>query len=167
MPEPDAEQARFERLLVENYRMVYRVAYAAVGNAADAEEVTQDAFLRAYRKMVTLREPEKFRGWIARMAWRLGLNRRRSIFRTMRRDWAWHGSRPACANPETDAARAEWTGRIEQQIAALPEKLRAVVVLTAIDGLDAAAVAAILKIPVGTVRSRLFLARRTLLGAIR
>jgi RNA polymerase sigma-70 factor (ECF subfamily) len=77
MPGANAELAQFERLLRETHRIVYRVAYTVLTNAADAEEVTQDAFLRAHRKFSSLRDPQKFRAWVARASWRLALNRRR------------------------------------------------------------------------------------------
>jgi RNA polymerase sigma-70 factor (ECF subfamily) len=50
----------------ESHRLVYQVAYSVPGSAADAEEVTQDTFLTAYRKFDSLRDPERFRPWVAR-----------------------------------------------------------------------------------------------------
>ena len=75
MPGQDPDLAGFERLLRDNHRTVFQVAYAVLANAADAEEVTQDAFLRAHQKFSSLRDPRKFRAWVARMSWRLALNR--------------------------------------------------------------------------------------------
>ncbi len=89
MPGADPGLEGFERLLRDTHRTVFQVAYAVLANAADAEEVTQDAFLRAYQKFSSLRDPQKFRGWVARMSWRLALNRRRADFRALRRDGAW------------------------------------------------------------------------------
>jgi len=51
----------FERRLRETQRVVYQIAYGVLGNEADAEDVSQDVFLRAYRKLGGLRDPEKFR----------------------------------------------------------------------------------------------------------
>ena len=68
-PEPDA--AEFEQHVREFGRTVFQVAYSVLGNTADAEDVTQDAFLRAYRKSSSLRDPAKFGAWVARMSWRL------------------------------------------------------------------------------------------------
>ncbi|PYT32151.1 MAG: hypothetical protein DMG57_02860 [Acidobacteria bacterium] len=76
MPGQDPDLADFERLLRDTHRTVFQVAYAVLANPADAEEVTQDAFLRAYKKFSSLRDPQKFRAWVARMSWRLALNRR-------------------------------------------------------------------------------------------
>ena len=77
MPRPGLDRVDFERLMREAYRLVYQIAYSALGNGADAEEVTQDAFLIAYEKIGSLRDPEKFRPWVARAGWQLALNRRR------------------------------------------------------------------------------------------
>ncbi len=161
---PDGERVDFERRLGESRRLVFQIAYSALASAADAEEVAQEVFLRAYRKLKTLREPEKFRAWVARMSWRLALNRLRASRRTLARDTAWFectASPPASA--ETLAAEREFRGRLRQEIDRLPEKLRSVLLLSAIDEQDARSVAAILEIPEGTVRSRLHLARKQLL----
>src|SRR6266404_9794648 len=166
MPGANAELAQFERLLRETHRIVYRVAYTVLTNAADAEEVTQDAFLRAYRKFSSLRDPQRFRAWVARTSWRLALNRRRGDLRAAQRDGAWLNSRPAASNPESEAAGREFESRLQGQIAGLPDKLRSVLLLSAMEDLDAATVAAILNIPEGTVRSRLHLARRRLMKTL-
>ena len=50
----------FERLMRENQRVVYQIAFGVLGNAVDAEDVTQDAFVRAFEKLTSLREPERF-----------------------------------------------------------------------------------------------------------
>lgn len=156
--------ADFERRLRESERVVYQVAYSVLGNAADAEEVTQDVFLRAYRKLSSLRDPQKFRAWVARMSWRLALNRQRAFARARRRDTAWfENASPPAASVETLAAAGEFHSRLRNEINRLPEKLRAVLLLSAIEGLDTRGVAALLKIPEGTVRSRLHLARKQLL----
>ena len=166
MPGPDPELSNFEQLLRDNHRTVYQVAYAVLVNAADAEEVTQDAFLRAYQKFSSLRDPHKFRAWVARMSWRLALNRRRTDLRAMQRDTMWFGGQPAPADPEVEAATGELKLQIQKSITRLPEKLRSVLLLCAIKELDARTVGEILKIPEATVRTRLYLARRQLLKAL-
>lgn len=163
MAGPEADLADFERLLRETHRTVYQVAYSVLANSADAEEVTQEAFLRAYQKFSSLRQPQKFRAWVARMSWRLALNRRRADSRALRRDSAWLAGQAAVNDPEAQAAGREFAFHLRQEIARLPEKLRSVLLLSAIEGLDAHAVAGILEIPEGTVRSRLYLARQHLL----
>jgi len=167
MTEPDSNSSDFERLLQETYRMVYQIAYSALANAADAEEVAQDVFLRAHHKLSSLHDRQKFRAWVGRMSWRLALNRLRSQSRSIRRDSAWLALQPPPADPESEAAQREFAQRLTREIAHLPEKLRAVLLLSSVEGLDAGAIAATLGIPEGTVRSRLFLARRRLLEVLR
>jgi RNA polymerase sigma-70 factor (ECF subfamily) len=150
----------------ESYRLVYQIAYSVLGNAPDAEEVAQDTFLTAYEKIASLRDPERFRPWVARASWRLALNRRRGNSRAMGRDNAWVASRPALGDPEAQAAEQEFEARLRVQVDRLPEKLRAVVLLIGVEEMDVRAVAGILNIPEGTVRSRLHLARRQLLREV-
>jgi RNA polymerase sigma-70 factor (ECF subfamily) len=166
MPEPPDHTQDFERLLHETYRMVFQIAYSVLSNTADAEEVAQDAFWQAYRRRASLRDPRSFRSWVGRMSWRLALNRRRSILRSVLRDGDWLRTRPQHADGESQAQAREFAARVQQHIARLPEKLRAVLLLSAIEDLDAASIGAILKIPEGTVRSRLHLARRQLLKEV-
>lgn len=166
MQKPDSDRVDFERLMRESYRLVYRIAYSVLGNSADAEEVTQDAFLAAYEKIGSLRHIEKFRPWVARAGWRLALNRRRGTTRAMGRDGAWVADRPVAEDPEAGAAEREFEARVRAQVGLLPEKLRAVVLLIGVEEMDVRTVAGILNIPEGTVRSRLHLARRKLLREV-
>ena len=128
--------------------------------------MTQDAFLRAYKKFSSLRDPQKFRAWVARMSWRLALNRRRSNFRALRRDGSWFRSRSVPNDPEAEASAREFESRLQEHIAGLPEKLRSALLLSAVQGLDARTVGIILNVPEATARSRLFLARRQLLKTL-
>jgi RNA polymerase sigma-70 factor (ECF subfamily) len=154
----------FERRLRETQRVVYQIAYGVLGNNADAEDVSQDVFLRAYRKLGGLRDPEKFRAWVARMSLRLALNHQRAADRAQRRNSSWYKNtaRPA-ASAETEVAARDFQSRLRDEIHCLPEKLRSVLLLSAVDGLDTRKVADILGIPQGTVRSRLHSARKHLL----
>jgi RNA polymerase sigma-70 factor (ECF subfamily) len=150
----------------ESYRLVYQIAYSVLGNPADAEEVTQDAFLAAYQKLGALRDADKFRPWVARTGWRLAVNRRRGAVRAMGRDSAWIADRQVSEDPEGRAGEREFEARLRARVDSLPEKLRAVVLLIGVEEMDVRTVAGILEIPEGTVRSRLHLARRQLLREV-
>jgi RNA polymerase sigma-70 factor, ECF subfamily len=157
------DTSEFEQRLRECHRVVYQVAFGVLGDRADAEEVVQDAFLRAYQKLSSLREPKKFRGWVARMGFRLALNRRRSLARARRRDTSWlEMSAPNADNVETIVTQREFQLRLRREIEHLPEKLRAVLLLSAVEELNMCDIADLLGIPEGTVRSRLHLARKEL-----
>jgi len=156
----------FERLVRENQRVVYQIAYGLLGNAADAEDVTQDAFVRAYAKLAGLREPDRFRAWVCRIGRRLALNRIRADTRTRRREELAPGDSVYTVDVEALAEDREFQTRVQREIDLLPRKLRDVLVLCAIEDMEPSAVARLLGIPQGTVRSRLFLARKQLLRAL-
>lgn len=159
----DEHVREFEQRLMECHRVVYRVAYGVLRDRADAEEIAQEAFLRAYRKLSRLPEPEKFRAWVVRVCFRLALNRRRDLARARSRDTSWLDvSAPSPADVEALVAQREFQQRLEREIDRLPEKLHAVVVLSAVQELSTRDIARTLGIPEGTVRSRLHAARQEL-----
>ncbi len=156
----------FPARVADSQTRVFQIALGVLGNAADAEEVAQEAFLQAHRRFPTLREPARFRAWVSRIALRLSLNRYRERFRRLRREDAWQSARPAAADGAQLAADKLYLERLRHEIDRLPEKLRLVLLLSAVEGMDAREVAAVLGIPAGTVRSRLHLARKRLLEAV-
>jgi RNA polymerase sigma-70 factor (ECF subfamily) len=154
----------FAARVQEAQQRVFQIAYSVLADVADAEEVAQDAFIRAYRRLPNLREPDKFLAWVSRISFRLALNRRRDQRRRLVRDAAWYAGRP---DTVVDGARKGIDrvilDRVRMEIDRLPAKLRMVLLLSAVDGMEAREVAEVLNIPVGTVRSRLYLARKRLL----
>jgi RNA polymerase sigma-70 factor (ECF subfamily) len=155
--------ASFEQLVRLNQRTVFQIALSVVGNAADAEDVTQDAFIRAYLKFESLKEPQRFRAWVCRIARRVALNRIRSDVRFRKREERAYDDATGGVDVEAAAEDREFQRRLREEIDRLPERLRDVVLLCAIDGLEPTAVAAILGIPAGTARSRLHAGRKHLL----
>src|SRR6266478_949585 len=87
--EEQAPEAGFGERVAENQRRGFQIAYSILGNAADAEDIAQEAFLRAYQKFGSLREAEKFRGWVNRIVFRLGLTPRSGHRGRTTRDPAW------------------------------------------------------------------------------
>jgi len=156
----------FERLVRENQRVVYQVAFCVLGNDADAQDVAQDAFVRAYAKRDSLREPQRFRAWVCSIVRRLALNHVRAGTRARRReDFATRGL-PDTIDVTAVAEEREFLDRVRREADALPPKLRETLLLCAVDGLEPSDVAAMLRIPAGTVRSRLHGARKALLRAL-
>jgi RNA polymerase sigma-70 factor (ECF subfamily) len=162
----EQDLADFERLVRENQRVVYQIAYSVLGNAADAQDVTQDVFVRAHARLGSLRDPAQFRGWVCRIARHTALNRIRSDARTRRREDDAAQTAARSVDVETVAEGNAFETAVRAEIDRLPQKLRAVLLLCAIEGLEPAEVAKLLGIPPGTVRSRLHLARKRLLGAL-
>jgi RNA polymerase sigma-70 factor (ECF subfamily) len=162
---PDASLAReFEERLTDCPALAFRVALGVLRNRAEAEDVAQDALVRAYHNFNRLRDRERFRSWLVRTAWRLALDRIRARGRRQRYEDAAASVavevEAAAATAEDIAASREFESRVNAALDALPEKLRLVMVLAAIRGYDTREVAVLLDIPEGTVKSRLFLARK-------
>jgi DNA-directed RNA polymerase specialized sigma24 family protein len=65
--EAHSPEAGFGERIAENQRRVFQIAFSILGNSADAEDVAQEAFLRAYQRFTSLREAEKFRAWVDRL----------------------------------------------------------------------------------------------------
>ena len=135
-------------------------------NRADAEEVAQDAFARAFRSFGQLRDRERFRSWLTRMTWRLAVDRWRTDRRRTAREDA-IAAEPWTVSTEDVAIARERSAHVWLAIDNLPDKLRMVVVLSAIEGHDTREVAGLLDIPEGTVKSRLFSARKILAENLR
>ncbi|HVN10331.1 MAG TPA: sigma-70 family RNA polymerase sigma factor [Patescibacteria group bacterium] len=156
----------FDACLADCPKLAYRVALGVLRNTAEAEDVAQEAMIRAYRNFARLRDRERFCGWIARTAWRLALDRIRAAGRREKRETAALAAVPH-AEVEAVAASREFERHVAGAMDALPEKLRQVMVLAAIEGYNTREVASLLEIPEGTVRSRMFLARKQLAESLR
>ena len=156
----------FEQRLADCPTLAYRVALGVLRNTAEAEDVAQEAMLRAYRNFHRLRERDRFRAWLVRMAWRLAVDRIRSTGRRERRERAAIAEQVE-AGVESVAAGRELERRLELALDELPKKLRIVMVLAAIEGYDTREVAKLVGIPEGTVKSRLYLARKQLAESLR
>jgi RNA polymerase sigma-70 factor, ECF subfamily len=156
----DGLAREFEDRLVESSRLAFRVAFSVLRQREDAEDVAQEAFAKAYRSFRQLRERDRFRAWLVRMTWRMALDRQRTNRRRLARERILEVDRePTTGDEATKRDRAD---QLWRAIDALPEKLRLVIVLAGIQGHDIREVARLLDVPDGTVKSRLFLARKEL-----
>ena len=164
----DSLAREFEARLADSSALAFRVAYSVLRHRQDAEDVAQEAFAKAYRSFRHLRDRDRFRAWLVRMTWRMSLDRRRSDRRRVareERDRA--GVAGLTRHLEEQVIATERSARLWQAIDQLPEKLRVVVVLAAIEGHGVREVAALVGVPEGTVKSRLFDARRKLQELLR
>ena len=163
-----ALEREFEERVADSSTLAFRVALGVLRHREDAEDVAQDAFLRAHRAFGSLRDRDRFRAWLVRTAFRLALDRLRGEKRRVRREDAVAIEAPVRTESVEDAAaRAEVRARVSEAVDALPEKLRIVTVLAAIQEHDVASVARLLELPEGTVKSRLYLARKSLAERLR
>ena len=161
---PADTKREFEERLAECGPLAYRVARGVLRNTADAEDVAQEALLRAYSKFDRLRDRNRFRAWLVRIAFRLALDRLRSGKRRELRDTLWSQPvrQPPGATAEDLAVSNEFQAHLENALAELPEKLRLVLLLAAMEGHTIDEIASMLGISTGTVKSRIFYARRQL-----
>jgi RNA polymerase sigma-70 factor (ECF subfamily) len=153
--------AEFENRLRDSSGLAFGVAYGVLRNREDAEEVAQDAFARAFRRFHQLRDRDAFRSWLTRMTWRLAIDRWRSDRRRAAREQAVAAEAPSAATADIVDERAR-SAAVWRAIDRLADRLRIVVVLSAIEGHDTREVARLLNIPEGTVKSRMHLARKIL-----
>src|SRR5579859_2802877 len=146
-----------ERAVHDHAQVVFRIAYSVLRNHADAEDAAQEVFLRALRHRGKLAELHDTRAWLARIAWRVAIDRKRSPHQVSLDDVAADGTRilqlrADGAGAEQIAGDRQMLALIEQLIAGLPRELREVTVLATVQELSTRELAHALGIPEGTVR---------------
>jgi RNA polymerase sigma-70 factor (ECF subfamily) len=161
----DGDPLAFDEIVERHKGAVFRAALAALRNREDAEDVTQETFITAYRKLDTFRGESQLRTWLSRIAWNRSLDqRRRGRFRSYL-----HLDEPDAveiATPEADPERstlaASVHARVKREIERLPENLRDTLLLASGGDLDYGSIAEMMGVREGTVKSRVFEARAML-----
>ena len=166
----DAEA--FAGLVRAYQRQVLSVAYRLLGNTEDARDVSQDAFIRAFRSLSQLEDPSRFGPWLMRVVTNLSLNFRRSrhlrrvvsldeqpslagaVVEDKRRTEVWEG--------ETGALSEELHAEVSRAIEGLPERQRLALILFSVEGMPQKDVAQILECSIELVKWNVFQARRKL-----
>ena len=154
--------------LVERYQAaVYRVARAALRSATEADDVTQEAFIAAYRKLRDYRGDASFKTWLLAIAWNTARMQRRSAWRWLDRfrqtDDAdpLPGPRPIPSQEQALISR-DVRARVRQTVMTLSPNYREALLLSTTDDLTMEEMGAILGVPSGTVKWRLSEGRRQL-----
>lgn len=161
------EEAAFTALVQRQSRFVFRVAYAVLLNAYDAEDAVQETFLKLYRNG-GWHGLKNERAFLARAAWRVAADRRPRPERSTVTLECDSETGPACdpassePGPEQTLVGANEHAMIHAMIDALPEELRLPLVLSAFDELNSRLIGEVLGVPEGTVRTRLQRARLVL-----
>ena len=160
----------FDELVHQYYGMAYSLAYKVLNNDDDAREITQDAFVRIHKAIDSFRGDASLKTWIMRIVMRLSLNRRRNRSRSAWRrlglhhdEESVHTAVPYYQTPEAEYISQETRMQVQRLIDRLPDSLRQVVILSSFEDLSYDEIAQILNLPVGTVSSRLHVARKKLL----
>lgn len=170
------EAASFGLLVTRYQDRVHNTCWRLCGNIEDARDLTQEAFLNAFRRLGDFRLDSRFYTWLFRIAVNLAISHRRKMkYRAaipldaqQGGDGEDHASLGASIEdrqevaPDEAVAQGELRQRLASGLRILDEDHRAVVVLRDIEGLDYAQIADILSVPVGTVRSRLHRGRQEL-----
>jgi RNA polymerase sigma-70 factor (ECF subfamily) len=158
----------WEEIVDRHSDRVYRLALRLTGNRHDAEDLTQEVFVRVFRSLDTY-QPGTFEGWIHRITTNLFLDharrKQRIRFDALSDDRAerLHSELPA---PETAYADQTFDDDIERALATLPPEFRVAVVLCDVEGLSYDEIAQILDAKLGTVRSRIHRGRAMLRTAL-
>ncbi len=157
------EEGLLEAAVREHARLVYRIAYSVLRNPADAEDATQEVFLRALRYGKKIARIQDQKAWLARIAWRVAVQRRKSVATTGPYSEA---AAEKLTAPGQSADRVlleqERNAALERLISALPAQLRDALVLSTLEEIAPREVAAMLRISEAAVRSRTFRAREIL-----
>lgn len=164
----------FGALVDRNRRAVFRAALAAVRSPDEADEVAQETFVTAFEKLRHFRGEAAFRTWLLAIAWRKAIDRRKGITRWLQRlapappmdedeEWDVTERLPAGDRSQEDALiTADLQRKVRKLIATLPPKLRDALLLAGSGEYSYEQIAAMLKIPVGTLKWRVSEARRVL-----
>ncbi len=170
-----AERTRFDSLMSQTYKKVYNMAYRLSGNRADAEDLTQEAFYRAYRSFGDYEGDKPFENWIFRIATRLFLDLLRNRKRRIRavsydapipREGSEEGLffdvPDQMPNPEKEILNELLSEDLQRAIESLNKEQKMLIMLADVEGMPYKEIAEILGKPVGTIRSRLHRTHRLL-----
>jgi RNA polymerase sigma-70 factor (ECF subfamily) len=164
----DAGVPGWEQIVTEHSARVYRLAYRLTGNQHDAEDLTQETFVRVFRSLSTY-TPGTFEGWLHRITTNLFLDqvrRRRRIRIDPWGDGTDQIAGPIGLSPERGFEHANLDQDVQRALDALPPEFRAAVVLCDMEGLSYEEIAVTLGIKLGTVRSRIHRGRAQLRQAL-
>ena len=142
------DRAAFSALVRRHQTTVFRVCHRILGDPEDAADATQEAFVRAYRKLDTFQGQSAFRTWMRRVSVNGSLNERARRRPTAQLD----DERAAPGTGADTIAQAEAAAQVHQALQWLPANHRAAVVLRDLEGLSYAEVAAALAVPEGTAK---------------
>ena len=157
------DPAAFEELVRHHQRMIHSLTFRMTGSPADAEDLAQETFIRAYAQIGSFRGTAKFSTWLYRIAVNTCLNWRQSEARRFRLHMNCAGEISALqATGENSPAENQLNQHVQSALLKLPAKQRAAIVLTIYDGLNHAEAAQVLGCSETTVSWRVFAARQKL-----
>jgi len=165
------DEAAFNEVVARYKTKVYNYIYRMTGSSDDAEDLTQEVFIRMYTSIESFRSQSSLNTWLFRIASNLCIDRfRRAKNRTaafslddpIGQGETTHEVADHTYEPQRLLENGEMADQIQRALAQLPEKLRAALLLHDIEGLPYEEIAQVVGCPLGTVKSRLFNARMQL-----
>ena len=170
----EGDEGAFEKLVIENERLIYNVALKITGNPDDAEDVAQEAFIKAYRNLGSFRGESRFSGWLYRLCYNAAMDHirknrdpnLRSLTNDDGSDAELDVADPA-PTPEESADRKETQRIVREAVAMLDDDKREILIMREFSGMSYTAIADFLGIEEGTVKSRISRARASLAEILR
>jgi RNA polymerase sigma-70 factor, ECF subfamily len=167
----------FELLVVKYQRRLKRLISRFVRDAAEAEDVTQEAFIKAYRALPSFRGDSAFYTWL----YRIGINTAKNYLVSLGRrpptttqfdaeeseDFEGSALLQDVNTPENELMSKQVAGVVNSSLLKLPDDLRTALTLREIEGLSYEEIAEVMSCPIGTVRSRIFRAREIIAANLR
>lgn len=170
----EGDEGAFEKLVIENEKLIYNVALKITGNPDDAEDVAQEAFIKAYRNLGSFRGESRFSGWLYRLCYNAAMDHirktrdpnLRSLTNDDGSDAELDVADPA-PTPEESAERKETQRIVREAVNQLDDDKREILIMREFSGMSYTAIADALGIEEGTVKSRISRARASLAEILR
>ena len=166
------ERQAFDRLVERYHKQAYNIAYRMTGNHADAEDLTQEAFIRAFRFFGQYKRELPFDSWLYKIMSNVFVDtlrrRPKAQIRSLDAPITTEDGEATLeipdhsAGPEEQVLSQEMDGRIQNALNAIPEDFRIAVIYADIEGLSYEEIAEAMRCSIGTVRSRLHRGRKML-----
>jgi RNA polymerase sigma-70 factor (ECF subfamily) len=157
------DHTAFENLISGYQQMIHSVAYRMTGSMADADDLAQETFIRAFQQLASYRGEAKFSSWLCRITVNAGLNWRQREARRVEVHQQWAGeSFSTGAHDESGDAQDVESQRVQAALDRLPAKQRAAMILTVYEEMNHAEAARVLGCSEATVSWRIFAARAKL-----
>ncbi|MFZ1851163.1 MAG: RNA polymerase sigma factor RpoE [Nitrosomonas sp.] len=173
----NGDKQAFNLLVIKYQRKLARLLSHFIRDAAEVEDVTQEAFVKAYRALPSFRGDSAFYTWL----YRIGINTAKNFLVSQGRkiqtlegvtnedaeDFEDNSLLREVNTPESELMSKQIAQTVSKSLDSLPEELRSAIVLREIDGLSYEEIATIMDCPIGTVRSRIFRAREAISEQLR
>src|SRR5947207_3430198 len=153
LAETRAVEQKIEAAVREHAQLVFKICYAVVRNHHDAEDATQEVFLRVWRNAAKLEEIRELRSWIAKIAWNVAIDRSRKRPEQPIDDHFEISENPRA---EDQVIHAQMLALLERAIARLPRKEREAIILASVEEMSMGEIAQVLGTSEATVRARIF-----------